>query len=135
METGESLHLVVHYCKKRRESSDDKSSACKDGSLDAEPMFELHDWNDVSNTKIPLNEEILVLLEDRMNPEILRPAVIVAKMMPANRLTWTENKEGDALCYDVPSANFFSCNGADIKYWKHVNVPSDLLLPKKEHNS
>ena len=119
----EDGHLVVHYCKKRTESTNDKSSACNDGNLNAEPMFDLRDWNNVSYTKIPLNEEIFALLEDRMNPEKLRPAVIVAKMMPAKRLTWTENKEGDVLCYDVPSGNFHSCNGADIKYWKHVNAP------------
>lgn len=82
-----------------------------------------NDWNDVSNTKIPLNEEIFALLEDRMNPKRLRPAVIVAKMMPAKRLTWTESKEGDVLCYDVPVGNYHSCNGAQIKYWKYVNVP------------
>lgn len=89
-----------------------------------EPMIDLHDWNDVSNTKIPLNEEIFALLEDRMDPEKLRPAVIIAKMMPAERLTWTESKEGDVLCYDVPAGNFHCCNGAQIKYWKYVNVPS-----------
>lgn len=89
-----------------------------------EPMIDLHDWNDVSNTKIPLNEEIFALLVDRQNPEKLRPAVIVAKMMPAKRLTWTESKEGDVLCYDVPAGNFHSCNGAQIKYWKYVTAPS-----------
>ena len=119
----EDGHLVVHYCKKRTESTNDKSSACNDGNLNAEPMFDLRDWNNVSYTKIPLNEEIFALLEDRMNPEKLRPAVIVAKMMPAKRLTWTENKEGDVLCYDVPDGHFYSCNGAEIKYWKPVNVP------------
>lgn len=82
------------------------------------------DWNDVSKTKIPLNEEIFALLEDRMDPEKLRPAVIVAKMKPAKSLTWTENKEGDVLCYDVPDGNFHSCNGSHIKYWKYVNIPS-----------
>ena len=44
-------------------------------------------------------------------------------MMPAKRLTWTESKEGDVLCYDVPAGNFHSYNGANIKYWKHVNAP------------
>lgn len=82
-----------------------------------------NDWNDASNTKIPLNEEIFALLEDRNNPEKLRPAVIIAKMMPANRLTWTKNKEGNVLCYDVPAGNFHCCNGAKIKYWKYVNAP------------
>lgn len=89
-----------------------------------ESMIDLYNWNDVSNTKIPLNEEIFALLVDRHNPEKLRPAVIVAKMMPAKRLTWTESKEGDVLCYDVPAGNFQCCNGAEIKYWKYVNVPS-----------
>ena len=88
-----------------------------------EPVIDLHDWNDVSNTKIPLNEEIFALLVDRQNPERLRPAVIVAKMVSAKSLTWTENKEGDALCYDIPIGNFHCCNGAEIKYWKYVNVP------------
>lgn len=88
-------------------------------------MIDLHDWNDVSNTKIPLNVEIFALLVDRQNPEKLRPEVIIAKMMPAKRLTWTESKEGDVLCYDVPAGNFHSCNGAQIKYWKYVNVPSE----------
>ena len=86
-------------------------------------MIELFGWNDVANTTIPLNEEIFALLEDRMHPEKLRPAVIIAKMMPAKRLTWTENKEGDVLCYDVPAGNFHSCNGAQIKYWKAVDIP------------
>lgn len=84
-----------------------------------------NDWNDVSNTKIPLNEEIFALLEDRLTPGKLRPAVIVPKMMPAKSLTWTERTEGDALCYDIPAGNFHCCNGAQIKYWKHVNVPSE----------
>ena len=118
----EDGHLVVHYCKKRPASTDDKSSACTDGNFDAEPIIDLHDWNDVSNTKIPLNEEIFALVEDRYS-EKLRPDIIIAKMSPAKSLTWTESKEGDVLCYDVPSANFFSCNGAHIKYWKHVNIP------------
>lgn len=83
------------------------------------------DWNDVSNTTIPLNEEIFALLVNRQNPEKLRPAVIVAKMMPAKSLTWTESKEGDVLCYDVPDGNFHSCNGSNIKYWKYVNAPSE----------
>ena len=86
-------------------------------------MIELFGWNDVSNTEIPLNQEIFALLEDRMDPEKLRPAVIVAKMMPAKRLTWTENKEGDVLCYDVPAGNFHCCNGNQIKYWKAVDFP------------
>jgi hypothetical protein len=86
--------------------------------------IDLHDWNDISNTKIPLDEEIFALLEDRQNPEKLRPAVIVARMRPAKSLTWTESKEGDVLCYDVPAGNFHCCNGSKIKYWKHVNVPS-----------
>lgn len=121
----EDGHLVVHYCKKRTESTDDKSSACTDGNLDEEPMIiDLHDWNDVTNTKIPLNEEIFALLKDRMNPEKLRPAVIVAKVKPAKSLTWSENKEGEVLCYDVPAGNFHSCDGSQIKYWKPVNVPS-----------
>lgn len=119
----EDGHLVVHYCKKLSVSIDVKSTACTDGNLDAETMIDLHDWNDVSNTKIPLNKEIFAILEDRMDPEKLRPEVIIAKMMPAKRLTWTERKDGDVLCYDVPSGNFHSCNGAQIKYWKHVNVP------------
>lgn len=119
----EDGHIVVHYCKKPSVSRDVKSSACTDGDSDAEQMIDLHDWNDVSNTKIPLNKEIFALLEDRMDPEKLRPEVIIAKMMPAKRLTWTESKEGDVLCYDVPAGNFHSCNGAQIKYWKDVNVP------------
>lgn len=41
----EDGHLVVHYCKKRTESTDDKYSVCTDGNLDAEPMIDLHDWN------------------------------------------------------------------------------------------
>lgn len=85
---------------------------------------QLEGWNDVSNTKIPLDEEIFALLADRQNPEKLRPAVIVAKMRPAKSLTWTESKEGYALCYDVPAGNFHSCNGAQIKHWKYVNAPS-----------
>ncbi len=121
----EDGHLVVHYCKKRSVSTDVKSSACTDGNLDAETMIDLHDWNDVSNTKIPLNKEIFALLEDRMDPEKLRPEVIIARMRPANRLTWTKSKEGDVLCYDVPAGNFHSCNGDQIKYWKQVNVPSE----------
>lgn len=88
-------------------------------------MAKINDWNDVSNTKIPLNEEIFALLEDRMCPEKLIPAVIVAKMMPAKSLTWTERTEGDALCYDIPIGNFHCCNGAEIKYWKYVNIPSE----------
>lgn len=90
-----------------------------------EPMIDIHDWNDVANTKIPLNQEIFALLKDRQNPEKLRPAVIVAKMKPAKSLTWTESKEGDVLCYDILAGNFHSCNGAEIKYWKHVNYPSE----------
>lgn len=86
--------------------------------------IDLHDWNDISNTKIPLDEEIFALLEDRIDPEKLRPAVIVARMRPAKSLTWTKNKEGDVLCYDVPAGNFHSCNGSKIKYWKHVNFTS-----------
>lgn len=86
-------------------------------------MDEFNDWNDASNTKTPLNEEIFALLEDRIDPEKLRPTVIVAKMMPAKRLTWTESKEGDVLCYDIPAGNFHCCNGDQIKYWKYVNVP------------
>lgn len=119
----EDGHLVVHYCKKRTESTNDKSSACTDGNLDAEPMFDLHVWNDVANTKIPLNEEIFALLEDRMNPEKLSPAVIVAKMMPAKSISWAEETEGDVLCYDIPEGNFHCCNGAEIKYWNYVNAP------------
>ena len=83
------------------------------------------DWNDVTKTKIPLNVEIFALLEDRMDPKKLRPAVIVAKMMLAKRLTWTENKEGEVLYYDVPAGNFHCCNGAQIKYWKAVSIPSE----------
>ena len=121
----EDGHLVVHYCQKRPASTDDKSPACKDGNLDTEPMFDLHDWNNVSNTKIPLNEEIFALLEDRMNPEKLRPAVIVAKMMPAKSISWADIKDGEVLCYDIPSGNFHCCNGAEIKFWKYVNIPSE----------
>jgi hypothetical protein len=119
----EDGHLVVHYCQKRPKSTDDKSSACTDGNLDNEPIIDMRDWNTASFTEIPLNEEIFALLEDRMHPERLRPAVIVAKMTPAKSLTWTDIKEGEVLCYDIPEGNFHSCNGADIKYWKHVNVP------------
>lgn len=86
-------------------------------------MTKFNDWNDASNTKIPLNEEIFALLEDRMSPERLRPAVIVAKMMPAKSISWAEGTEGDVLCYDIPEGNFHCCHGADIKYWKPVNVP------------
>lgn len=88
-------------------------------------MIDLHDWNDVANTEIPLNQEIFSLLKDRQNPEKLRPAVIVAKMKPSKSLTWTESKEGDVLCYDIPEGNFHSCNGEKIKYLKHVNSPSE----------
>ena len=88
-------------------------------------MNKFNDWNDVSKTKIPLNEEIFALLEDRMNPEKLSPAVIVAKMMPAKSISWAERTEGDVLCYDIPIGNFHCCNGAEIKYWKYVNVPSE----------
>ena len=91
--------------------------------LGGKPMIELHGWNDVSKTEIPLNQEIFALLEDRQNPEKLRPAVITARMRPAKSLTWTESKEGDVLCYDVPAGNFHSCNGAQIKYWKSVDIP------------
>ena len=102
-------------------------AACKFNE-NGEPIIDLRDWNDASSTKIPLNEELFALLEDRMNPEKLRPAVILAKMEPAKTLSWSETKEGDALCYDDLAGNFHSCNGADIKYWKpvwkHVNVPS-----------
>jgi hypothetical protein len=86
-------------------------------------MEKFNDWNDVSNTKIPLNEEIFALIQDRMDPKKLRPEVIVAYMHPAKRLLWTEQTEGDVLCYDVPSGNYHHCNGAQIKYWKYVNVP------------
>ena len=86
-------------------------------------MIELFGWNDASNTKIPLNREIFALLEDRMEPEKLRPAVIVAKMMPARQLTWAEQTEGDVLCYDIPAGNFHCCNGDQIKYWKAVDIP------------
>ena len=86
-------------------------------------MEKFNDWNDVSNTKIPLNEEIFALLEDRMNPKRLRPEVIIAHMYPAKRLLWTEQTVGDVLCYDVPAGNFHCCNGNQIKYWKYVNVP------------
>lgn len=119
----EDGHLVVHYCKKRTELTNDKSSACKDGNLNIESMIDLHDWNDVSNTKIPLNEEIFALIQDRMDPKKLRPEVIVAYMHPAKKLLWTEQTEGDVLCYDVPSGNYHHCNGAQIKYWKYINVP------------
>jgi hypothetical protein len=61
-----------------------------------------------------------------MDPEKLRPEVIVARMSPAKKLTWTKNKEGDVLCYDVPAGNFHSCNGAQIKYWKAVDIPKKL---------
>lgn len=47
-------------------------------------------------------------------------------MMPAKSLTWTESKEGDALCYDVPTGNYHCCNGDKIKFWKHVNAPSEV---------
>lgn len=108
-------------------SETDKVIVDKDAQI-AEPKADKYlsenDWNDVSNTKIPLNKEIFALLVDRQSQEKLRPAVIVAKMMPAKSLTWTESKEGDVLCYDDPAGNFHSCNGAQIKYWKHVNVPS-----------
>ena len=30
----EDGHLIVHYCKKQSETSDDKSSACKDGNIE-----------------------------------------------------------------------------------------------------
>lgn len=116
-------HLVVHYCKKRIESTNDKSLACRDGNLTIETEIDLHDWNDVSNTKIPFNEEIFALLEDRNNPEKLRPEVIIAHMHPAKRIRWTKQTEGDVLCYDVPAGNYHCCNGAQIKYWKYVNVP------------
>ena len=86
-------------------------------------MEKSNDWNDVSNTKIPLNEEIFALIQDRMDPKKLRPEVIVAYMHPVKRLLWTEQTEGDVLCYDVPSGNYHHCNGAQIKYWKYVNVP------------
>ena len=88
-----------------------------------EELEKFNDWNDVANTKIPLNEEIFALLEDRNNPEKLRPEVIIAKMMPAKRIRWTERTEGDVLCYDVPAGNFYCCNGDQIKYWKYVNAP------------
>lgn len=88
-----------------------------------EEMSKFNDWNDVSNTKIPLNEKIFALLQDRMDPEKLRPEVIIAHMHPAKRLLWTEQTEGDVLCYDVPSGNYHCCNGAQIKYWKYVNAP------------
>lgn len=94
---------------------------------------EFNDWNNVSNTKIPLNEEIFALLEDRMNPEKLRPAVIIAKMMPAKRIRWTERTEGDVLCYDVPAGNFHCCNGDQIKYWKYVNAPHYANYITGEH--
>lgn len=121
----EDGHLVVHYCQKHSASIDDKSLAWKDDNLDTESKIDLHDWNDVSNTKIPLDEEIFALLEDRMDPEKLRPEVIIARMRPAKKLTWTKSKEGDVLCYDVPAGNFHSCNGDQIKYWKYVNTPSE----------
>lgn len=89
-------------------------------------MIDLHDWNDVANTKIPLNEEIFALLQDRTYSEKLKPAVIIARKRPAKSLTWTKSKEGDALCYDVPDGNFHSCNGAHIKYWKPVNIPNKV---------
>ena len=92
--------------------------------LKADKYLPENDWNDVSNTKISLNEEIFALLQDRMDPEKLSPEVIVAYMHPAKRLLWTEQTEGDVLCYDIPSGNYHHCNGAKIKYWKHVNDPS-----------
>lgn len=96
------------------------------GPQEENNMIELFGWNDVSNTKIPLDVEIFALLEDRMDPEKLRPEVIIARMRPAKKLTWTKSKEGDVLCYDVPSGNFHSCNGAQIKYWKAVDFPKKL---------
>lgn len=104
---------------------------CDDGFVAAYDKDEMDkylsevEWNDASNTKIPLNVEIFALLVDRQNPGKLRPAVIVAEMMPAKSLTWTESKEGDVLCYDDLVGSFHGCNGAQIKYWKHVNVPSN----------
>lgn len=92
-------------------------------------MIELFGWNDVSTTKIPLNEEIFALLEDRDDPTDLtklRPAVIVARMHPAKKLSWTNQTEGDVLCYDIPVGNYHSCNGAHIKYWKAVDIPKKL---------
>ena len=91
----------------------------------ADTQCDLHDWNDVSNTNIPLNDEIFALLQDRTYSEKLRPAVIIAHMHPAKKLLWTEQTEGDVLCYDVPDGNFYKCNGAHIKYWKHIDVPSE----------
>ena len=90
-------------------------------------MIELFGWNDASNTEIPLNKEIFALLQDQADPEKLRPAVIVAKMMPARQLTWAEQMEGDVLCYDIPVAHFHCCNGAQIKYWKAVDIPQKLI--------
>lgn len=124
----EDDHLVVHYCKRPKVSCTDEptSDAVNGQKILAEKdkdALKFNDWNDVSNTKIPLNEEIFALLQDRMDPEKLRPEVIVAHMYPAKSLTWTENKEGDVLCYDVSAGNFHCCNGNQIKYWKYVNVP------------
>jgi hypothetical protein len=89
-------------------------------------MIELFGWNDASNTEIPRNREIFALLQDQTDPEKLRPAVIVVKMMPARQLTWAESDEGDVLCYDIPAAHFHCCNGAQIKYWKAVDIPQKL---------
>lgn len=89
-------------------------------------MIELFGWNDVSTTKIPLDEEIFALLEDRLDPEKLNPAVIVARMRPAKNITWADSTEGDVLCYDIPAGNFHSCNGSRIKYWKSVDIPRKL---------
>ncbi len=93
------------------------------------------DWNDVSNTTIPLNQEIFALLQDRTYSEKLRPATIVAKMMPAKRLLWTKQTEGNVLCYDVPDGNFHNCNGEHIKYWKYVNAPAELIAIKRERKN
>jgi uncharacterized protein (TIGR02145 family) len=81
-------------------------------------MIDLKEWNDASNTKVPLNVKIFALLEDSLNP-----SVIIARMEDAKKFTWAKNKEGNVLCYDIPDGNYHSCDGSAIRYWKNVNKP------------
>lgn len=84
-------------------------------------------WNDIKKYAPPLNKEIFILTEDDLNP-----FVAICRMAPANKLTWTVNKEGMVLCYDVPCGGFHSCNGSKIRYWKEIDRPYVKGRPEQD---
>lgn len=84
-------------------------------------------WNNIQKYAPPLNKEIFILTEDDLNP-----FVAICRMAPANKLTWTVNKEGMVLCYDIPCGGFHSCNGSKIRYWKEIDRPYVKGRPEQD---